>query len=113
MTANSAALGDLRVLDVSTILAGPLCCRMLGDFGADVIKIEHPQFGDNMRGHGYSKHGVPIWWKEISRNKRSVGLNLKEPRGSDVFRQLVRNADIVVENFRPGTLEGWEVGPHT
>jgi crotonobetainyl-CoA:carnitine CoA-transferase CaiB-like acyl-CoA transferase len=99
------------VLDVSTILAGPLCCQILGDFGADVVKIEHPRMGDSMRGHGRQKDGVPLWWKEISRNKRTVGLNLKEPAGAEVFRRLAATADVVVENFRPGTLERWGVGP--
>jgi crotonobetainyl-CoA:carnitine CoA-transferase CaiB-like acyl-CoA transferase len=104
-------LEGLRVLDVSTILAGPLCCQILGDFGADVVKIEHPRMGDSMRGHGRQKDGVPLWWKEISRNKRTVGLNLKEPAGAEVFRRLAATADVVVENFRPGTLERWGVGP--
>src|SRR3954447_13534401 len=104
-------LEGLRVLDVSTILAGPLCCQILGDFGADVVKIEHPRQGDSMRGHGRQKDGVPLWWKEISRNKRTVGLSLKEPAGAEVFRRLAASADVVVENFRPGTLERWGVGP--
>lgn len=104
-------LAGLRVLDASTILAGPLCCQILGDFGADVIKIEHPSMGDGMRGHGHAKEGVPIWWKEISRNKRAVGLSLSEEAGAEIFRELVRTADVVVENFRPGTLERWGLGP--
>jgi crotonobetainyl-CoA:carnitine CoA-transferase CaiB-like acyl-CoA transferase len=104
-------LSGVRVLDVSTILAGPLCCQILGDFGADVVKIEHPAGGDNMRGHGASKDGIPLWWKEISRNKRTVALDLKAPGGADVFRRLAAEADIVVENFRPGTLERWGLGP--
>lgn len=104
-------LADLRVLDVSTILAGPLCCRILGDFGADVVKIEHPRAGDSMRGHGRQKNGVPLWWKEISRNKRTIGLDLKAPAGAEVFRRLAATADVVVENFRPGTLERWGLGP--
>jgi crotonobetainyl-CoA:carnitine CoA-transferase CaiB-like acyl-CoA transferase len=104
-------LEGLRVLDVSTILAGPLCCQILGDFGADVVKIEHPRMGDSMRGHGHQKDGVPLWWKEISRNKRTVALDLKDERGAEVFRRLARTADVVVENFRPGTLERWGVGP--
>ncbi len=104
-------LSGVRVLDVSTILAGPLCCQILGDFGADVVKIEHPAGGDNMRGHGASKDGVPLWWKEISRNKRTVALDLKAPGGAEVFRRLAAEADIVVENFRPGTLERWGLGP--
>lgn len=111
MSDSTQPLDGLRVLDVSTILAGPLCCQLLGDFGADVIKIEHPKKGDSMRGHGESKDGVPIWWKEISRNKRTLGLSLSSPDGADVFRRLVGTADVVVENFRPGTLERWGVGP--
>src|SRR5690606_38835077 len=104
-------LADLRVLDVSTILAGPLCCRILGDFGADVVKVEHPRAGDSMRGHGRQKNGVPLWWKEISRNKRTIGLDLKTPAGAEVFRRLAATADVLVENFRPGTLERWGLGP--
>jgi crotonobetainyl-CoA:carnitine CoA-transferase CaiB-like acyl-CoA transferase len=99
------------VLDVSTILAGPLCCQILGDFGADVIKVEHPRGGDNMRGHGAQKDGVPLWWKEISRNKRTVAINLSDSRGAEVFRRLAATADVVVENFRPGTLERWDLAP--
>ncbi|WP_169951206.1 CaiB/BaiF CoA-transferase family protein [Microbispora sp. H11081] len=104
-------LTGLRVLDVSTILAGPLCCQILGDQGADVIKIEHPVHGDGMRGHGPSKEGVPLWWKEISRNKRMVGLSLSDPAGAEVFLRLAETADVLVENFRPGTLERWGLGP--
>jgi crotonobetainyl-CoA:carnitine CoA-transferase CaiB-like acyl-CoA transferase len=104
-------LEGLRVLDASTILAGPLCCQILGDFGADVIKIEHPRAGDNMRGHGKQKDGIPIWWKEISRNKRTIGLNLSDPDGAELFLRLAATADVVVENFRPGTLERWRIGP--
>jgi crotonobetainyl-CoA:carnitine CoA-transferase CaiB-like acyl-CoA transferase len=104
-------LSGLRVLDVSTILAGPLCCQILGDFGADVIKIEHPVKGDSMRGHGAAKEGIPLWWKEISRNKRTIGLSLSDTDGARIFRRLAAGADVLVENFRPGTLERWGVGP--
>lgn len=105
------ALGGLRVIDASSILAGPLCCQILGDYGADVVKIEHPVHGDNLRGHGHQHQGVPLWWKEVARNKRTIGLNLGDPAGADVFLRLVRTADVVVENFRPGTLERWGIGP--
>jgi crotonobetainyl-CoA:carnitine CoA-transferase CaiB-like acyl-CoA transferase len=105
------ALEGLRVLDASTILAGPLCCQILGDHGAEVVKIEHPRAGDSMRGHGPSKDGHPLWWKEISRNKRAVALDLKSPDGAEAFRRLAAEADVVVENFRPGTLEKWGLGP--
>jgi crotonobetainyl-CoA:carnitine CoA-transferase CaiB-like acyl-CoA transferase len=104
-------LQGLRVLDASTILAGPLCCQILGDFGADVIKIEHPVAGDSMRGHGASKDGHPLWWKEISRNKRTIGLSLSAPEGARLFLRLAERADVLVENFRPGTLERWGAGP--
>jgi crotonobetainyl-CoA:carnitine CoA-transferase CaiB-like acyl-CoA transferase len=104
-------LEGLRVIDASTILAGPLCCQILGDFGADVIKIEHPVHGDAMRGHGRQKDGVPLWWKEISRNKRTIGLDLGREEGAEIFLRLAASADVVVENFRPGTLEKWGLGP--
>lgn len=104
-------LAGIRVLDVSTILAGPLCCQILGDYGADVIKIEHPTKGDSMRGHAESKDGVPIWWKEISRNKRTLALNLSADESVEIFKKLAATADVVVENFRPGTLERWGIGP--
>lgn len=106
----SGPLQGVRVLDVSTVLAGPLACQILGDYGADVIKIEHPQKGDSMRGHGPSKDGVPLWWSMLSRNKRCVGLYLGDPDGAEVFRALARTADVLVENFRPGTLEKWGLG---
>lgn len=104
-------LDGVRVIDASTILAGPMCCQILGDFGADVIKIENPRSGDNMRGHGYEKNGVPLWWKEVSRNKRTVAIDLHTDNGAEIFRSLVATADILVENFRPGTLERWGIGP--
>jgi crotonobetainyl-CoA:carnitine CoA-transferase CaiB-like acyl-CoA transferase len=103
-------LAGLRVLDISTILAGPLACQLLGDFGADVVKIEHPRYGDGMRGHGPAKDGVQLWWKMVARNKRTVGLDLGVPEGAEIFRRLAATADVVVENFRPGTLERWGLG---
>lgn len=111
MDVTTGPLAGIRVIDASTILAGPLCAQILGDFGADVIKIEHPEAGDSMRGHGKSKNGHPLWWKEISRNKRTIGLKLSDPDGAEVFLRLVETADVVVENFRPGTLERWGIGP--
>jgi len=105
----SAALAGLRVLDVSTLFAGPLAATMLGDFGAEVIKVEHPK-GDPVRYHGASKDGVGLWGKVVGRNKRGVTLYLGSPEGQDVFRRLVATADVVVENFRPGTLERWGLG---
>ncbi|MGL3149009.1 CaiB/BaiF CoA transferase family protein [Microbacterium sp. A82] len=104
-------LDGIRVIDASSILAGPLACQILGDHGADVIKIEHPIKGDSMRGHGPSKDGVPIWWKEVSRNKRHLALNLGKPEGAEVLKRMVAEADVLVENFRPGTFEKWGIGP--
>jgi crotonobetainyl-CoA:carnitine CoA-transferase CaiB-like acyl-CoA transferase len=101
------------VLDVSTILAGPLTCQILGDFGADVVKLEHPSQGDGMRGHGWQKDGEALWWKMLARNKRTVGLYLGDPAGARLFRDLAATADVVVENFRPGTLEQWGLGYET
>jgi formyl-CoA transferase len=106
------ALADLRVIDASTLFAGPLAAMLLGDFGADVLKLEHPR-GDPARTHGKAKDGVPLWWKLIGRNKRAITLYLGTPEGQDLFRRLARNVDIIVENFRPGTLERWNLGYDT
>lgn len=110
-TESAGPLEGFRVIDVSTILAGPLCCQILGDFGADVVKIEHPLKGDGMRGHGPSKDGIPLWWKEISRNKRTVALNIGRQEGASVLLRLLETADVLVESFRPGTLERWGLAP--
>jgi len=108
MTAN-APLAGLRVIDAATLFAGPITGMLLGDFGADVIKLEHPK-GDTLRHNGVTKNGVPLYWKLIGRNKRPITLDLGEPDGQDVFKQLVRTADVVIENFRPGTFERWGLG---
>ncbi|MDA2975277.1 MAG: CoA transferase [Actinomycetota bacterium] len=104
------ALQDIKVIDMATLFAGPMAATMLGDFGADVIKIEHPKNGDPVRTHGSSKNGVGLWWKMLSRNKRSVTLYLGSPEGQEIFKKLVKDADVVIENFRPGTLEKWGLG---
>ena len=106
----NGALGDLRVVDASTVLAGPLIGQIMADFGADVIKIEHPQAGDSLRGHGAQKDGRGLWWKMVARNKRCVGLDLSQAEGAGVFLDLASTADVVLENFRPGTLERWGLG---
>lgn len=104
------ALHDIKVLDIATLFAGPMAATMLADFGAEVIKIEHPKNGDPVRTHGSSKNGVGLWWKMLSRNKQSVTLYLGSPEGQDIFKKLVKDADVVIENFRPGTLEKWGLG---
>jgi crotonobetainyl-CoA:carnitine CoA-transferase CaiB-like acyl-CoA transferase len=106
------ALGGLKVVDAATLFAGPLAATMLGDFGADVLKIEHPR-GDPARTHGYAKNGLGLWWKTLGRNKRAVTLNLSKPEGQEVFGRLAADADVVIESFRPGTLERWNLGYET
>ncbi|MGW5418988.1 CaiB/BaiF CoA transferase family protein [Streptomyces sp. NPDC003943] len=103
-------LHGLRVLDLATLFAGPLAATMLGDFGADVVKIEHPRKPDPSRGHGPAKDGVGLWWKVLGRNKRTMTLDLSTPGGRDTLLRLAAGADVVVENFRPGTLERWGLG---
>lgn len=105
----SQALAGLKVIDAATLFAGPLAGMLLGDFGADVTKIEHPR-GDAARHHGASKDGISLWWKMFGRNKSSVTLNLRTSEGQSLFRRLSRTADVVIENFRPGTLERWGLG---
>jgi len=108
--ASAGPLEGLRVLDAATILAGPLVAQILGDFGADVIKIEHPHRPDGMRGHGLEKDGHPLWWKMVGRNKKTASLYLGDPEGAELFRKLASTADVVIENFRPGTFEKWGLG---
>ncbi|MEV7339706.1 CoA transferase [Streptomyces sp. NPDC093544] len=105
-----APLTGLRVLDLATLFAGPLAATMLGDFGAEVIKIEHPVKPDPSRGHGPSKDGVGLWWKLLGRNKRTITLDLSKPGGRETLLRLAATADVIIENFRPGTLEKWELG---
>ncbi|MFI6929047.1 CaiB/BaiF CoA transferase family protein [Streptomyces sp. NPDC050287] len=105
-----APLTGLRVLDLATLFAGPLAATLLGDFGAEVIKVEHPTRPDPSRGHGPSKNGVGLWWKVLGRNKRTITLDLSTPGGRDTLLRLAATADVVVENFRPGTLEKWDLG---
>ncbi|WP_369245931.1 CaiB/BaiF CoA transferase family protein [Streptomyces sp. R41] len=106
----SGPLTGLRVLDLATLFAGPLAATMLGDFGAEVIKVEHPAKPDPSRGHGPSKHGVGLWWKLLGRNKRTITLDLSKPGGRETLLRLAATTDVIVENFRPGTLEKWDLG---
>ena len=104
-------LDGVHVLDCATLFAGPLCATILADFGADVLKIEHPGRGDPARTHGPAKNGIGLWWKMLARNKRCITLYLGSPEGRELFLRLVDNADVVIENFRPGTFEKWGLGP--
>ncbi|WP_067815454.1 CaiB/BaiF CoA transferase family protein [Nocardia inohanensis] len=102
-------LSGIRVLDAATLFAGPLAATLLADFGAEVIKIEHPR-GDPARTHGAQRDGVGLWWKMLGRGKKSVTLYLGAPEGQEIFRRMAAEADVVIENFRPGTLERWGLG---
>src|SRR5438045_7073062 len=103
-------LAGVRVLDLGTVYAAPITAMLLGDYGADVLKIEHPR-GDPARTHGPSKDGHGLWWKVIARNKRTATLVLSRPEGQEILGQLVADADVVIENFRPGVMEKWRLGP--
>ncbi|MDV9176215.1 CoA transferase [Streptomyces sp. W16] len=109
-TTTTTPLSGLRVLDLATLFAGPLAATMLGDFGAEVIKVEHPAKPDPSRGHGPSKDGIGLWWKLLGRNKRTITLDLSKPGGRDTLLRLAATADVIIENFRPGTLEKWDLG---
>jgi crotonobetainyl-CoA:carnitine CoA-transferase CaiB-like acyl-CoA transferase len=101
-------LGNIRVLDIASFMAAPMAAMWLGDFGADVVKVEHPR-GDMMREWGSSHRGAPLFWKMVSRNKRSITLDLHHERGQELLRQLAAQVDVLVENFRPGTMERWNL----
>lgn len=109
----SAPLQDLRVIDLSTVLAGPNCARYFADFGADVIKIEKPGEGDSLRGMAWKdpRDGTGLWWKLVNRNKRNIALDLKLDADREIFLKLIDHANVLVENFRPGTLERLGIGP--
>ena len=108
MNERQGPLSDLRVIELGQLVAGPFCGQMLADFGADVIKVEPPGRGDPLREWG--RDGFPIWWSVTARGKRTVTANLREPEGQDLVRRLAHDADILIENFRPGTLERWGLG---
>jgi crotonobetainyl-CoA:carnitine CoA-transferase CaiB-like acyl-CoA transferase len=106
-------LGDIRVVDISTVLAGPNCARYLGDFGADVIKVERPDTGDSLRNMAWRdpRDGTGLWWKMVNRNKRTIALDLKDEADSELLLSLLDDAHVLVENFRPGILERLGLGP--
>ncbi|KVD29019.1 CaiB/BaiF CoA transferase family protein [Burkholderia ubonensis] len=103
-------LDGIRVLELGQLIAGPFAGRMLAEFGADVIKVEPPGAGDPLRKWRMLHDGTSVWWAAQSRNKTSLTLDLRTPEGQDVIRRLVADADVLIENFRPGTLEGWGLG---
>ena len=113
MSASGGPLQGLRVIEMGQLIAGPFAAKTLADFGADVIKIERPDTGDSLRNMAWRdpRDGTGLWWKLVNRNKRTVALDLKDPADRDLFLRLVDDADVVIENFRPGTLERLGLGP--
>ncbi|WP_019147441.1 CaiB/BaiF CoA transferase family protein [Timonella senegalensis] len=110
MTNHTLPLSDIVVLDVSTLFAGPMAAMHLGDAGARVIKVEHTLRPDPSRGHGAAKDGHNLWWKTLGRNKETIQIDLHSPEGQEVLKALVAKADVLIENFRPDTLEKWGIG---
>ncbi|WP_431098491.1 CaiB/BaiF CoA transferase family protein [Polaromonas aquatica] len=111
MTASSGPLTGLKVVELGQLIAGPFAAKTLADFGADVIKIEAPRSGDPLRKWRLLKDGTSVWWQVQSRNKRSVALDLRQVEAQDIVRKLALDADVLIENFRPGAMEGWGLGP--
>jgi formyl-CoA transferase len=105
------ALAGVRVVEMGQLIAGPFAGKTLAEFGADVVKIEAPGSGDPLRNWRMIQNGTSVWWQVQSRNKRSLALDLRQPEGQDIARKLIAEADVLIENFRPGTLEGWGMSP--
>jgi formyl-CoA transferase len=104
-------LAGLKVVELGQLIAGPFAAKTLADFGAEVIKIEPPRSGDPLRKWRLLKDGTSVWWQVQSRNKRSLALDLKDPQAQEIVRKLAAEADVLIENFRPGAMEGWGLGP--
>ena len=104
---SAGPLAGLKVLELGQLIAGPFAAKTLADFGADVIKVEAPGGGDPLRRWRLLKNGTSVWWQVQSRNKRSIALDLKEPEARDIVRRLAVDADVLIENFRPGAMESW------
>jgi formyl-CoA transferase len=111
LSPNTGPLAGLKVVELGQLIAGPFAAKTLADFGADVIKIETPGAGDPLRRWRLLKDGTSVWWQVQSRNKRSMALDLKQPEAQDIVRQLALDADVLIENFRPGAMELWGLGP--
>ncbi|MES3023866.1 MAG: CaiB/BaiF CoA-transferase family protein [Pseudomonadota bacterium] len=109
-TPGPGALAGIKVLELGTLIAGPFCARMLAEFGADVVKVEAPDGGDPIRQWRVLKDGTSLWWSVQARNKKSITLNMKDPRGRAIAQELALEADIIIENYRPGVLEKWGIG---
>jgi formyl-CoA transferase len=112
LSASVGPLAGLKVIELGQLIAGPFAAKTLADFGASVIKIEPPTGGDPLRSWRLLKDGTSVWWQVQSRNKQSVALDLKEPQAQEIVRKLAQDADVLIENFRPGAMEGWGLGPN-
>jgi formyl-CoA transferase len=110
-TTRNGPLAGLKVVELGQLIAGPFAAKTLADFGADVVKIEPPGAGDPLRQWRLIRDGTSVWWQVQSRNKRSLALDLREPQAQDIVRRLAAEADVLIENFRPGAMEGWGLGP--
>ena len=110
MTKSAGPLAGIKVLELGTLIAGPFCARMLAEFGAEVIKIESPDGGDPIRQWRILKDGTSLWWSVQARNKKSVTLNLKHAKAQQIARRLALDAEVIIENYRPGVLEKWQLG---
>jgi formyl-CoA transferase len=111
MSINYGPLKGIKVIELGQLIAGPFAAKTLADFGAEVIKIEPLETGDPLRSWRLMKDGTSVWWQVQSRNKKSVALDLRKPEAQEIIRQLAADADVVIENFRPGAMEGWGIGP--
>lgn len=109
MSLPQGPLEGIKVVDISTVVAGPFAAGLLGDYGAQVLKVEMPGAGDSLRALAPHKDGAPLWWKVTNRNKKGITLDLRQPEGRALFGRLIADADVLVENFRPGTLDGWGI----
>ena len=108
---SSGPLAGYRVIELGQLLAGPFAGCLLGYFGAEVIKVESPKGGDPIRNWREMRDGTSLWWRSLARNKKSVTIDLKSEQGVDLVRRLIDKADVVIENFRPGVVESWGLGP--
>ena len=110
-TPSARPLDGIRVIELGQLIAGPFAGSILAYFGAEVIKIEPPEKGDPIRNWRFVKDGTSLWWRSIGRNKKSLTLDLRKQRGREVIKKLLVNADVLIENFRPGVMEDWNLGP--
>lgn len=103
-------LSGIKVIDASNVIAGPTAAKLLADYGADVIKLEHPKYGDSLRDFGFKKGDTTLWWKVLNRNKKAITLNLSHKEGQEILKELIKDTDVLIQNYRPGKMEEWGLG---